>query len=474
MQLTVPREVLDTCRRVRAAGGRALVVGGAVRDAAFGLVPKDFDLEVYGLAPDRLEELLAPLGTVHRVGKSFGVLKVRLPGGGELDVALPRRENRVGRGHRGFLVEPDPALSPRQAAARRDFTINAMAFDPLTGELLDFFGGMEDVRRRLLRPVSEAFREDALRVLRGFQFAGRFRLDPAPELPPVAREMLPDYADIPVERTWWEWRKWAELSRAPAKGLRLLETCGWLAPWPELAALVGCPQEPAWHPEGDAWTHTLLACDAMAGILDREGIEGEDRIVLQLAALVHDLGKPATTRRERGRLRSIGHETLVEPMERFLERIGCPATLARRVVVLCRHHLAHLHFRGSRRHVRRLAAALGEAGETIARLALLIEADHAARPPLPADRPPNLDELLAVAREVEAEQAAPHPLLRGRDVLALGIAPGPRVGEILRRAFEAQLDGAFSDREGALAWLRDHLDGSTEPLAEAPPRRRSP
>ncbi len=457
MRIPVPEPILDVCRRVRGAGGRALVVGGAVRDAAFGLVPKDFDLEVYGLSVPRLEELLAPLGTVHRVGKSFGVLKLRLPGGRELDIALPRRENRVGRGHRGFLVEPDPSLSPREAAARRDFTINAMAYDPLAEELLDFFGGMDDVRARLLRPVSPAFREDALRVLRGFQFAGRFTLDPAPGLPPLAREMLADYGDLAIERVWWEWRKWAELSETPSKGLELLRVTGWLSPYPELAALVGCPQEPEWHPEGDVFAHTLLACDAMARIARREGIAGEDRIVLQLAALAHDLGKPETTRRDRGRIRSIGHETRTETMERFLGRIGCPAAIARRVVALCRHHLAHLHFRGSRRHVRRLAAALGEAGETIARLALLVEADHAARPPLPADRPPNLDALLAVARELEAEAAAPRPLLRGRDVLALGVPAGPRVGRVLREAWEAQLDGEFSDREGALAWLRDRL-----------------
>ncbi len=460
MRIPVPEPILDVCRRVRRAGGRALVVGGAVRDAAFGLVPKDFDLEVYGLPVSRLEGLLAPLGTVHRVGRSFGVLKLRLPDGKELDVALPRRENRVGRGHRGFLVEPDPDLSPRDAAARRDFTINAMAYDPLAAELLDFFGGMDDVRARILRPVSPAFREDALRVLRGFQFAGRFRLTAAPELLPLAREMLGDYPDLAIERIWWEWRKWAELSEMPSKGLEVLSVTGWLAPYPELEALVGCPQEPEWHPEGDAWTHTLLACDAMADIARREGIAREDRAVLQLAALVHDLGKPETTRRERGRIRSIGHETRTETMERFLGRIGCPGGIARRVVALCRHHLAHLHFRGSRRHVRRLAAALGEAGETISRLALLIEADHRARPPLPADRPPNLDEMLAVARELEAEATAPRPLLRGRDVLALGVPPGPRVGRILREAWEAQLDGAFSDREGALAWLRDRLGAS--------------
>ncbi len=459
MRIPVPEPILDLSRRARAAGGRVLVVGGAVRDAAFGLPPGGFDLEVYGLAPDRLESLLASLGPVYRVGRSFGVLKVRVEGVGEVDVAVPRRDNRVGRGHRGFLVEADPSLSPREAARRRDYTINAMAWDPLTGELLDFFGGMDDVRARLLRPVSSAFREDALRVLRGFQFAGRFRLAPAPELPSLARQMLPDYADLAIERVWWEWRKWAERSVAPSRGLELLRATGWLAPYPELAALVGCPQEPDWHPEGDAWTHTLLACDAMAALLSREGTGGEDRVVLQLAALVHDLGKPETTRREGGRIRSPGHETRTGTMERFLGRIGCPAHVARRVVVLCRHHLSHLHFRGSRRHVRRLAAALGEAGETIARLALLIRADQAARPPL-RDDPPHLEELLEVARELAAEAAAPRPLLRGRDVLSLGVPPGPPVGRILREAWEAQLDGAFTDREGALAWLRDRLAGS--------------
>jgi tRNA nucleotidyltransferase (CCA-adding enzyme) len=447
------RPVLDAIRR---AGGRPLVVGGAVRDAAFGLEPKDFDVEVYGLPAEPLRAALGEVGRVNAVGASFGVLKVAVAGV-EIDVALPRRESKSGRGHRGFLVEPDATMTPEQAASRRDFTINAMAYDPQSGDILDFFGGLDDLRARILRHVSPAFADDPLRVLRGVQLAGRFGLSADPRTLDLSRRLFPEHAELALERVWAEWCKWAAKSVEPAAGLRYLRDCGWRAAYPEVQALEGCPQDPEWHPEGDAWVHTLLAADCAARVAARDGLAEGDRAVLVLAALCHDLGKPATTVTREGRVRSPDHSDREETYRGFLGRIGCPERIADRVAALSRCHLSHLDYVGSARHVRRLARTLGEGGETIEMLARLVEADHDARPPLPGGMPEGMAALLEQARELAASESAPRPLLLGRHLIEMGVEPGPRMGSILREAYEAQLDGAFRTVEEAREWAGNRL-----------------
>ena len=234
---------------IAAAGGRPQIVGGAVRDLLRGEAVKDVDIEVYGLAIDRLVELLGRFGRVDAVGRSFGVLKLRLPDGQELDIALPRRESKIGAGHRGFLAAPDPTMTPREAAARRDFTWNALALTH-TGELLDFFGGVADLEAGIIRHTTEAFAEDPLRVLRAMQLAARLDMRLAPETAELSRALLPEAATLAVERIWGEWQKWALKSTNPAAGLRVLAETGWIALYPELEELIGCSQDPLWHPEG--------------------------------------------------------------------------------------------------------------------------------------------------------------------------------------------------------------------------------
>lgn len=222
------------------AGGRALIVGGAVRDMLMGQDAKDLDIEVYGLDVDRLIGVLARFGRVDAVGRSFGVLKMRLPDGRELDVSLPRRESAAGA--RGALGAPDPAMTPREAAARRDFTWNALALNP-AGELLDFFGGAADLRAGIIRHTSAAFGEDPLRVLRAMQFAARFDMRLAPETVTLCRTLLPLAPDLAIERVWGEWLKWAIKGKRPSAGLRVLEETGWIGLYPELEALIGCLQD---------------------------------------------------------------------------------------------------------------------------------------------------------------------------------------------------------------------------------------
>lgn len=441
------RALDEICRKTAGEGGRCLVVGGAVRDALLGRPAGDLDLEVYGLAPERLRSLLAESFELDLVGQSFGVLKIRhLP----IDVSIPRRESKRGLGHKGFEVRSDPALSVAEAVSRRDFTINAISWDPLTGEVLDPAGGAADLDRGLLRHVSEKFAEDPLRVLRGMQLAARFELRVATATVDLCRGIEPE--GLARERIFEEWKKLVLHGRRPSLGLAFLRDCGWVRYYPELEALIDCPQDPEWHPEGDVWIHTLHVMDAFAE--ERAGDDWED-LVVGFGCLCHDLGKPATTEMDGGRIRSKGHEEAGEgPTRTLLGRMTNQERLAQEVVPLVREHLkpTTLYLSGaSAAAVRRLARRVIR----IDRLVRVARADHQGRPPLDFDGFPAGDWLLERARELELAERAPRPIVLGRHLIELGLEPGPHFKELLEACFEAQLDGRFSDLEGGLECARE-------------------
>ncbi|MDA8018898.1 MAG: HD domain-containing protein [Thermoanaerobaculia bacterium] len=439
------------CEDVAAAGGRALLVGGSVRDALLGQDLEDLDFEVFGLAPDQLVSVLEKRFSLDLVGRSFGVLKLK---GLDIDVALPRRESKRGLGHRGFEVHSDPDMTFDEAARRRDFTINAMGWDPLSHELLDPANGRSDLAGRVLRHVSHQFSEDPLRVLRGMQFAARFELRAASETVALCRTIDPE--DLPPERLFAEWRKLLIRGRRISNGLTFLRDTGWLRHYPELQALVHCPQDRGWHPEGDVWVHTLHVLDAFAET--RTGDDEEDLIV-GLACLCHDLGKPLTTVFRGGHWRSPGHEHEGEtPTRSFLARLTDSRKLVDQVVPLVREHMnpyALWRDQASPAAIRRLARRVGR----IDRLVRVCRADHMGRPPLPFDGFPAGRWLLDRAAELDLRDQAPEPVLKGRHLIALGRAPGPGFGPILDAAFEAQLDGAFDTEEEGVHWLERNLKG---------------
>ncbi|MBK9303973.1 MAG: HD domain-containing protein [bacterium] len=428
---------------MRDEGGRALLVGGCVRDSLLGREPADHDLEVFGVAPDRLEALLAARHPLDRTGRAFGVLKLR---GAPVDVSLPRRESKAGLGHRGFLVQSDPDLTPREAALRRDFTVNAIAYDPLADEVVDPVGGREDLARRVLRRVSEHFAEDPLRVLRGVQLCARFEL--AADTSTLAACQGLDHEGLACERIFEEWRKLLLLGVRPSLGLAFLQGSGWLRFYPELAALVGCGQDPAWHPEGDVWTHTGLSLDAFAA--ERLGDERED-LVVGLAVLCHDLGKPATTRLADGRLRSPGHlEAGEAPTRTLLARLTPQAALVEQVVPLvCEHARPYELHRAAAGDaaVRRLAHRVGR----IDRLVRVARADRLGRGDGSGPGFPAGDWLLERAAALDVRDAPPRPLVLGRHLIGLGLAPGPGFKAILDACYEAQLAGAIATLEEGVA-----------------------
>jgi tRNA nucleotidyltransferase (CCA-adding enzyme) len=433
-----------------------------VRDWLLGLEPKDFDVEVFGLDYEQLQRALAPFGPTDLVGRSFGVLKVRLAGA-DYDFSLPRRESKTGAGHRGFAVAPEPDLSEADAAARRDFTINSIAYDPLERRVLDPHGGERDLRARVLRHTSAAFVEDPLRVLRGFQFAARFDLALAPETAALARSIADTYRELAIERVWGEWDKWASKAAKPSRGIAVLKESGWLKHFPEIAQLDGLPQEPEWHPEGDALTHTAHCLDALVSLDAWKNGDARTRRVLSLAVLAHDFGKATTThqaeRRGTTRWVSPGHEAAGAPLaESFLQRIGAPHEIVEFVRPLVVNHLAHhhgqTHFRDTT--VRRLARKIAPA--TMDELIAVMTADHLGRPPLVSEEAlRRIHELRDAAQRLTIADRAPQPIVLGRHLIALGMKPGPHFKPALDAAFESQLDGAFHDEEGGVQWMRNYL-----------------
>ncbi len=456
----VLRSVLEA---IRQAGGRPRLVGGCVRDHLLGLPTKDYDVEIGLLSFDALHRVLAPFGSTDVIGRSFGVIKLRI-GAVEYDFSLPRRESKTGAGHRGFHVRPEPELDDASAAARRDFTINSIAYDPFSNRFIDPHGGMQDLKARRLKHTSEAFVEDPLRVLRAMQFAARFDLSLDPSTARLCSSIMDAHKELPVERIWGEWDKWATQSSIPSRALRVLAETNWIKHYPEIANLQGTPQEPEWHPEGDVFVHTQHCLDAMIGHTSWTKRSLNDRRVLSFSVLAHDFGKPSTTayieRRGFMRWTSHGHEAAGGPFaEYFMHRIGAPRDLHEPVRMLVINHLLHHHQHKpgySDTQIRRLARRLTPA--TIDDLCDVMKADAWGRPPMSASSSLVLiEELQVQAQRLSVRTQGPSPLLLGRHLLAEGLKAGPSFKAILDEAFEAQLDGSFNDESGAISWLRLRL-----------------
>ena len=459
---------VDTVRAMAAAvhdaGGRALVVGGWVRDRLRGPRSKDTDIEVFGIAQEHLPGLLTPFGRVEAVGQSFPVYKVVPPGpdAGDIDVALPRRESKKGRGHKGFDVVGDPSMSIEESARRRDFTINAISWDPLTDTYEDPFEGRADLDRRILRAVDlSTFGDDSLRVLRAVQFAARFEFVLDDDTAALCRRIPLD--DLPAERVCGEIEKLLLGAERPSIGFALALDLGVIDQvLPEMRPLVGCEQEPEWHPEGDVWTHTLMVID-QARALNRD-LDRPRMLALMLGAMCHDLGKPATTSVIDGRIRSLDHEEQgVPPTLGLLDRLNIHTIdgydVRGQVVGLVAQHLKPGMFHK--------ADTVGDGA--FRRLALKVDLELLARVAR-ADCLGRtggfdcsaMDWFLARARALGVEHRPPAPLVLGRHVLELGVPPGPRVGELLKQVYEKQLDGEIATLEDGIRELERILSATRE------------
>ena len=446
--MSTPQQTVAIATAVREAGGRALIVGGWVRDQLLGLpASSNVDLEVFGVPGGRLRALLETFGRVEAVGESFQVYKI-----GDLDVSLPRRDSKAGRGHRGFVVTGDPDMSIEEAARRRDFTVNAISWDPLTSEYFDPFDGRADLERRRLRVVDpRTFGDDSLRVLRGVQFAARFALTIDTSTAELCRRIPLD--DLPPERVWGEFEKLL-FAPKPSIGFTIAMDLGVVSKlFPELHALAGCPQEPEWHPEGDVWVHNLQVIDRARTRID--DLPRPERLAVMLGAVCHDLGKPATTKFLDGRIRSLDHEEQgVAPASAFLDRLNVNAfdgyDVRRQVLGITAQHLKPGSWFKVKDEVgdgafRRLAHKVDL--ELLARVA---KSDCEGRQPGQFDCTA-MDWFLERARALGVQHRPPEPILLGRHLLALGLKPGPRVGEVLKAIYEQQMDGTITNLDEAIA-----------------------
>lgn len=438
--------------RIHEHKGRALLVGGAVRDLILGLPTKDLDIEIHGISLPDLETILQEFGPVSLVGKAFGVLRLHNLA---IDWSIPRTDSTGRKPH----VTLDPHLTFEQAFKRRDLTMNAMGIDLITYKLIDPFNGARDIQEKILRtPDPTFFIEDPLRFFRVMHFIGRFAMQPDAELQHICTTM--DLKGISRERIEEEFTKLFLKSEQPARGIRWLNTIGRLHEiLPELAATKNIAQNPEWHPEGDVFEHSMQALDAAARI---PCATQQEKLILMYAALCHDLGKVSTTKEIDGIWRSHGHDVEGVPLATsLLKRITHNADLIKTVQVLVRHHMAPLHFtqEGAKASAyKRLAHALAPY-TTLEMLSKLSTADALGRNahkgiPLPEQIVPRVQEFLERAQQAHVVTQTEKPILYGADLMHI-IQPGPEMGAMLAYAYEVQIEEEIKDKEVLLQRVKD-------------------
>ena len=445
---------------------KAIIVGGSVRDHFLELPSKDYDIEVYGLETmDELETILSEFGSVNLVGKSFGVLKF-VHDSEEYDFSFPRKEAKVSKGHRGFDVDVDGSLNFTMAAKRRDFTVNALGYDIEEKRFIDPFGGLDDIKKKKLRHIDdETFIEDPLRVYRAVQFCARFSFILSGDTMILCKDMVSNgmLEELPKERVYLEWTKLLLKSPKPSQGFELMRELGILERYfPELYALIGIPQSPIWHPEGDVWVHTMMALDTMQEELkiknEKLKMKEKQKLTFLFAILCHDLGKAvSTTVDDEGNIRSIGHEhTGLDLTKRLMYRLMDEHDFIESLLPLVEHHLKPSQFytdNSGSKAIRKLATKVN-----IEELVCVAKADFLGRTTDEAlTRHYKAGEwLLKKASELRVKTEPLEKLIQGRDLLALGLNPSPQFKRIIDEVYTLQLEGTIHNYEEALAYIRKY------------------
>jgi len=433
--------VLEIAETIKANGGKALLVGGSVRDYFFGLIPKDYDLEVYNIEAERLKEIISPFGSVSEVGRSFGVLKLRA-GLDDIDTSIPRIDSKTSEGHKGFSVNINPFLTVKEAAQRRDFTINSIAADPLTGEIFDEYDGLKDIKLRVLKVTHrKLFMDDPLRVLRAVQFIGRFGLSIEQNSRIVITETAKRLNEISSDRFFEEFKKLLIKSSKPSLGLMSAKSLGVFDVFfPHFNLMQQTMQDQEWHPEGDVWTHTLMVVDEASRVLREINVDDEKKIVIMLAALLHDVGKPETTFvNADNRVISPGHEAVGKvKAKEFLEKINVPNEIKEKVLKLVIYHMIpgqfyKEHLKGQTvtdSAIRRLATKLSPA--TIEDLIMVSHADSFGRS-VDIDRSKYNAGiwLTELSQKIGVNLKQPDGIIKGRDLILQGFTPGKSLGDII-------------------------------------------
>jgi tRNA nucleotidyltransferase (CCA-adding enzyme) len=423
---------------VKNYGGETYFVGGYVRDTILNTENKDIDIEIHGIAPYTLECILDGIGKRLEFGKSFGVYNLC---GSSLDIAMPRKETATGRGHKDFKIDVDPFIGTKEACLRRDFTIGALMQNVLTGEITDHFGGLTDLKMGVIRHVSDiTFAEDPLRVFRAAQFSARFGFTIAKETAELCKKM--DISSLSKERVWEETKKALLKSAKPSLYFENLRAFGKLSPFfSELEQLIGIPQPPKHHAEGDVWSHTMLVLDEAAKLRDR----AKNPFGLMVCALAHDLGKIVCTKKIDGIYHAYNHETEGLPLiKRFISRLTSETALERYTLNLARLHMKPNALATQRSSVKATNKMFAEASEPLDLILLAIADNRGRRCEYePYDTEPFLLERLSVYEEY---MSRPH--VSGNDLIEAGLIPGKDFSDFLSYAHKLRLAGI--EKEEAL------------------------
>ncbi len=442
--LNIPKVLEDILCNLQELGARPILVGGCVRDHFLNIPVKDYDVEIFGIdSYETIENSLKKFGSVKLVGKSFGVLTLRVDKY-DFDFALPRTEKKIGNTHQDFEVITDANLSFKEAAIRRDFTINAIGYDFSKKKFLDPFNGIKDLEKKLIKHIDDrTFIEDSLRVYRAVGFASRFDFKIEEKTKELCKQIISsgELEYLPKERIFEELKKLFLKSSRPSVGFELIRQLGILKYFPELNALIGCIQDKEYHPEGDVWIHTMMCLDELARIIREENINDEYRkLYLFYGILCHDLGKPFCTQEINGKITSHKHEVLgIEPSISFLSKLTNEKKFIEIVCTLVKNHLAPFQLylaESSLKAIKRLSLKVN-----IEDLCLVCLADCLGRDILDKDKCYKATEwLLEKAKELEIHNEPIKALVQGRDLIALGFNPSQKFKEILDFAFDLQLD----------------------------------
>lgn len=468
-------DIFDILKKLNDEGCQCLITGGAVRDAIIGIKPKDIDIEVYNINYEDLLNVLSNYGTVDLVGRNFGVI-IFNPFNKSIkyDFSIPRTESKIGIGHKGFDVRLDSNLTIKEASIRRDFTINSIAYDPINNKVYDYFGGVEDIKNKIIRHTSDKFSEDYLRILRAMQFQARFDFSIHTDTILLIRQMLTnnveEFNNLAKERVFEEWLKWAEKGINHSLVFKFMRDTGLINLYLELNALKKTPQDAIYHPEGDVEIHTELCLNYMDKIIIRENILSENKVILIMAILLHDIAKPHTTKEElkngRMTITSNGHEEMGKEVAKvFLSNIGFYDKFIEPIINIVATHLSGVHISNipkiSSKHkfVKKLSRKINPAN--IQQLVYVMEADTNGRGSDTFKEPIGKDDIMSIANELVIVEKEYDYFLMGRHLIEAGLMPSIKFGNILRQSYEAQENGEFNDIEGAKNWLNEMLNLET-------------
>jgi len=453
--MKIPNSIILLAQTLMEHDARAFIVGGFVRDHFLGIESKDIDIEVYGVSTlNKLKIVLKDLAPVHEVGKSFGVLKIKLDDY-DIDISLPRTETKISKGHKGFHIQTNGQLDYTTAAKRRDFTMNSIGYDIKTEFFLDPYEGRKDIEKGLIRHIHDtSFIEDPLRILRAVQFAARFNFTLHPNTLKLCQTMVKNkmLEELPKERIFEEYKKLLLKANKPSQGFELLDDMKALPS--ELKALQGIVQDKTYHPEGDVWVHTMMSIDAMAELKTKQN---KKDLVLMLAVLCHDFGKVEATKVENGKITSIAHEHLLKPTISFINTLSEEKALLQEIIPLVKEHLtpSQLYKQKSKDPaIRRLSTRVN-----IQDLVLVSKADHLGRTTQEAKNKiyPAGEWLLNKAKKLKVDQHKPEALLLGRHLIDEGMQAGLEFKSILNEAYQEQLEGKIEDEVSAIKWLRSYI-----------------